>query len=96
MQSRLLRGAVLVLVPVLALMMYVSWTQYASAKQAVRGGVMALADELARQQARQIDLVDARLPAGSRISLIDGAGVVRLRRPDTDHWVGRTLRDTPL
>ena len=96
LQSRLLRGAVLVLVPVLALMMYVSWTQYASAKQAVRGGVMALADELARQQARQIDLVDARLPAGSRISLIDGAGVVRLRRPDTDHWVGRTLRDTPL
>lgn len=96
LQSRLLRGAVLVLVPVLALMMYVSWTQYASAKQAVRGGVMALADELARQQARQIDLVDARLPEGSRISLIDGAGVVRLRRPDTDHWVGRTLRNTPL
>ena len=96
LRSRLLRGAVLVLVPVLALMMYVSWTQYASSKQAVRRAVMALADELARQQAQQIDLVDPRLPEGSRISLIDGAGVVRLRRPDTDHWVGRTLRDTPL
>ena len=46
LRSRLLRRAVLVLVPVLALMMYISWTQYASARDAVRRGVLDLVGEV--------------------------------------------------
>jgi GAF domain-containing protein/HAMP domain-containing protein len=39
---------------------------------------------------------EARLPAGSTLTLVDHAGTVLVREPDGGKWTGRSLAGTPL
>ena len=70
LRSRLLLGAVLVLLPVLVLMVSVAWLQYASAKRAVRTDAQNLARELANQQERQIDVARRLLEGLLRVPVL--------------------------
>jgi diguanylate cyclase (GGDEF)-like protein len=41
-------------------------------------------------------VVEAQLPEGSYLVVVDHGGMVLSRYPDPHHWVGRSLVDTPL
>jgi signal transduction histidine kinase/HAMP domain-containing protein len=40
--------------------------------------------------------VEAQLPGGSVVTLIDGKGTILSRLPDGDRWVGQTMPDAPI
>jgi len=40
--------------------------------------------------------IDAQLPSGSALSIIDGNGVVLVHKPDPEKWVGKRVLDRPL
>jgi hypothetical protein len=75
LRSRLLLGAVLVLLPVLALMVSVAWMQYVAARQSVRSNAQNLARELVNQQGRQIEAA-RRLLLNETIPLVDVSTMV--------------------
>ncbi len=70
LRSRLLLGAVLVLLPVSALIVSVAWTQYVSARQSVRSNAQNLARELVNQQGRQIEAARRLLEGLLRVPVL--------------------------
>lgn len=73
LRSRMLLGAIMVLVPVVVLMVLVAWAQYVVAKEAVRTQAMDLALDLANQQQRQIEAARRLLEGLLRVpALRDG------------------------
>ncbi len=42
------------------------------------------------------ELAQAKLPEGSRVTVVDGAGIVLARYPDAEQWMGQSTTDLPL